>query len=204
MRTVLPRMSDLASRLGAGEAPGAPEDDGYLPRGLRRNRIAERSGADRAIELLLARIAGDVRTEVSPPEDSVEAPEPVADLSRATLALVTEAGCVPQGNPDRLPSRRAHGWLRYELTGVGSMNAEAYETVHAGFDTGAANADPNRLVPLAAVRELEEEGRIGRLHDALYTTTGVDTPLAAARTFGQEIGFELREAGVEAVLLTGT
>jgi glycine reductase len=204
MRVVLPRMAAIATRLAAGETLGSPEEEGYLPRGLRRNRVVERSGAERAIELILAKLAGDVRTEVAPTGDVVEPPGPIADMRTATLALVTEAGCVPQGNPDRLPSRRAHSWLRYPLEGVGSMGADSYQTVHAGFDTRAANADPNRLVPLDAVRELEHEGRIGRLHDVFYTTTGVDTPVAAARRFGQEIGTELREAGVEAVLLTGT
>jgi glycine reductase complex component B subunit gamma len=204
MRAVLPRMAEIATRLAAGETLGSPGEDGYLPRGLRRNRIAERSGAERAIELLLAKLAGDVRTEVAPTADVVQPPGPIADVGKVTLALVTEAGCVPQGNADRLPSRRAHSWLRYPLQGVGSMDAGSYQTVHAGFDTRAANADPNRLVPLDAVRELEHEGRIGRVHDVFYTTTGVDTPVASARRFGQEIGTELREAGVEAVLLTGT
>jgi glycine reductase len=204
MRTVLPRMAGLARRLGSDQTLGTPEEEGYLQRGLRRNRIVERTGAERAIELLLGKLSGDVRTEVTPAGDVVPPPGPVPDLATATLALVTEAGCVPQGNPDRLPSRRAHSWLRYPLTDVGSLRADAYQTVHAGFDTHAANEDPNRLVPLDAVRELEGEGRIGRLHEVFYTTTGVDTPVASSRRFGQEIGAELKENGVEAVLLTGT
>ena len=76
--------------------------------------------------------------------------------------------------------------------------------MHAGFDTTAANADPNRLVPLDAVRELEAEGRIGSLHDMFFTTSGVDTPVATSAKFGREIAEELRDAGVEAVILTGT
>jgi glycine reductase len=87
---------------------------------------------------------------------------------------------------------------------VASLSADAYATVHAGFDTTVANLDPNRLVPLDAVRELEAEGRIGKLHETFYTTTGVDTPVAAAAKFGQEIAAELHEAGVQAVILTGT
>jgi glycine reductase len=54
------------------------------------------------------------------------------------------------------------------------------------------------------VRILESEGRIGRLHDTFYTTTGNGTPVAASTRFGQEIAAELAEAGVEAVLLSGT
>jgi glycine reductase len=204
MRLVLPIVAGLARRLAEGAEVGPPADEGYLPRGLRRNALSGRTGAARAIELVLLKLSGDVRTEIVPFGDRVAPPPPVADLADALLALVTEAGCVPQGNPDRLPSRRAHAWLRYPLDGVSSLDAGSYESVHAGFDTTAANADPNRLVPLDAVRELEAEGRIGRLHETFYTTTGVDTPVAVAARFGQEIAQELREAGVQAVILTGT
>jgi glycine reductase len=76
--------------------------------------------------------------------------------------------------------------------------------VHGGFDVALANEDPNRLVPLDTVKALESEGRVGRVHDAFYTTTGNGTPVAAATRFGQEIAAELRDAGVEAVLLSGT
>jgi betaine reductase len=204
MRAALPAMASLAGRLAAGETIGSPEEVGYLPRGLRTNVLAGRAGAARAIELLLAKLAGDTRTEVGPRGDRVPPAPPVADIARATLALVTEAGCVPQGNPDRLPTRRAHTWLRYPLDGVASMDAAAYTTVHAGFDTAQAKLDPNRLVPLDAARALEASGAFGRLHDAFYTTSGVDTPVATAAMFGREIAVELRNAGVEAVILTGT
>ena len=204
MREVVPVVASLASRLATGEPVGEPDDEGYLPRGLRVNALVDRTGADRAIDLLLAKLAGDVHTEVSPRGDRVPPPPPVVDLPSARIALVTEAGCVPQGNPDRLPSRHSNIWLRYDLTGVTTLGPGAYESVHAGFETGAANADPNRLVPLDAARELEREGAIGSVHHAFYTTSGVDTPVAVAARHGQEIAAELREAQVGAVVLTGT
>jgi betaine reductase len=204
MRAVLPVVASIAERLAAGEPVGSPEEEGYLPRGLRQNVRAERTGAARAIDLLLAKLSGDTRTEVAPTGDRVAPPPPVEDIAAATLALVTEAGCVPQGNPDRLPTRHANIWLRYPIDGVTSLSADRYGSVHAGFDTSAANEDPNRLVPLDAVRELESQGRIGRVHEAFYTTSGVDTPVATSAKFGQEIAQELRNAGVDAVILTGT
>ena len=54
------------------------------------------------------------------------------------------------------------------------------------------------------MRALEGEGRLGRIHDAFYTTTGNGTPVAVSTRFGQEIAAELTESGVEAVLLSGT
>jgi betaine reductase len=203
MREALPRLAALASKLASGAELGPPEEEGYLPRGFRRNTFADKTGAERAIDLLLAKLGGDTRTEVAAGFDRVDPPAPV-DLSQALLALVTEAGCVPQGNPDRLTTIRAQGWLRYELDGEETLAPERYESVHGGFDVTLANEDPNRLVPVDVVRELERSGRIGRLLDSFYTTTGNGTPVASATRFGEEIGAELRDAGVSAVLLSGT
>ena len=204
MRTALPKIAGLANRLGRRELVGNAAQDGYLPRGLRKNVRASEAGADRAIAALLAKLGGDVRTEVVSAPGHVPPPSGIADLGSCTLALVTEAGCVPQGNPDGLPSRHATLWLRYPLTGVDYLSPVRYESVHAGFDTLAANQDPNRLVPLDAARALEKSRRIGRLHPFFYTTSGVDTPEAVAAKFGQEIASELVSAGVQAVILTGT
>ena len=204
MREALPRVARLAAALAEGRELGAPDEEGYLPRGPRRNYLAEQTGAERAIELLLGKLAGETRTEVGGGLDRVDPPPPVPDLGDALVALVTEAGCVPQGNPDRLASVRAQGWFRYRLDGEDRLTSARYESVHGGFDVTLANEDPNRLVPLDAARALEREGRIGRLHEAFYTTTGNGTPVVLATRFGQEIAAELRDAGVGAVLLSGT
>jgi glycine reductase complex component B subunit gamma len=204
MRDALPRLAKLALALGEGRDLGTADEEGYLVRGFRRNYFAEQTGAERAIELLLGKLAGGTRTEVGGGLDRVDPPAPVPDLSEALVALVTEAGCVPQGNPDRLQSVRAQGWFRYELNGEETFTSARYESVHGGFDVTLANEDPNRLVPLDAARALEQEGRIGRLHEAFYTTTGNGTPVVVATTFGREIAGELKEAGVGAVLLSGT
>jgi glycine reductase len=204
MRDALPVVASLAKRLGAGEPVGDAETENYLPRGIRVNVLSDRTGAVRAIDLLLAKIAGDVRTEVEPRGDRVPPTAPITDLTSTRIALVTEAGCVPQGNPDRLPTRHANVWLRYPIVDVDSLDADRYQSVHAGFDTAFANADPNRLVPLDAARALEHVHAFGALHDVFYTTSGVDTPVATAARHGQEIAADLREAQVGAVILTGT
>jgi betaine reductase len=204
MRDALPRLATLASALAEGRELGGADDEGYIPRGFRRNYVADQPGAERAIDLLLRKLEGETRTEVGGGLDRVEPPGPVQDLSEALVALVTEAGCVPQGNPDRLQSVRAQGWFRYELDGEETLSSARYESVHGGFDVTLANEDPNRLVPLDAARALEHEGRIGRVHEAFYTTTGNGTPVVVATRFGREIAAELSAAGVGAVLLSGT
>jgi glycine reductase complex component B subunit gamma len=204
MTTVVPVVAGLALRLAAGGALGDPDEEGYLPRGLRSMVRAEHSGAQRAIDHLLAKLGGEVRTEVAPTGDRVSPASAVVDLTAVRLALVTEAGCVPLGNPDRLPTRRAGVWLKYPIAEASSLSPDEFGSVHAGFDTTVANADPNRLLPLDAARELEREGAFGALHDVFYTTSGVDTPVATAARFGQEIAAELLASKVGAVILTGT
>ena len=204
MREALPRMARLAEAVVSGRELGSPAVEGYVPRGFRRNELAGKPGAERAIDLLLAKLGGEASSEVAGGFDRVAPPAPVSDLSSALIALVTEAGCVPQGNPDRLPTIRAQGWLRYQLGGARTLAPGQYESVHGGFDVTLANDDPNRLVPLDTMSKLAAEGRVGRVHDVFYTTTGNGTPVAASTQFGREIGAELVDSGVEAVLLSGT
>lgn len=204
MREALPRMARLAEAVVSGRELGSPAVEGYVPRGFRRNELAGKPGAERAIDLLLAKLGGETSSEVAGGFDRVAPPAPVSDLSSALIALVTEAGCVPQGNPDRLPTIRAQGWLRYKLGDARSLAPGQYESVHGGFDVTLANDDPNRLVPLDTMSKLAAEGRVGRIHDVFYTTTGNGTPVAASTQFGREIGAELVDSGVEAVLLSGT
>jgi glycine reductase complex component B subunit gamma len=204
MRDALPRMAGLARKLVGGESIGAPDVEGYIPRGVRHNVIDERPAAVRAVDLLLAKLSGVIVSEVAPPPQRTEPPPPIDDPTRVRLALVTESGLVPAGNPDRLESNRARNWLAYSLEGMTAFAPGAFESVHGGFDVRAVNADPNRLVPLDAVRSLEQEGRFGELHETLYTTTGNSTPVATAARFGAEIAQRLREAAVQAVILTGT
>ena len=112
---------------------------------------------------------------------------------------------MPQGNPDRLPTRHANVWLRYPIGGVGHPRPRA----RTSPSTRASTPPPPTPTRTGSCRSTpparsSDAGRFGALHDAFYTTTGVDTPVAAAATFGQEIAAELREAQVGAVILTGT
>jgi len=83
MREALPILGRLASALAAGRELGSPDEEGYLPRGFRRNRFAEQPGAERAIDLLLAKLGGEVRSEVAAGFDRVPPPASRSDRTRA-------------------------------------------------------------------------------------------------------------------------
>jgi len=204
MRASLERLAGAIKTLSRGEE--LREQDGRIGRAPRRNRLAAETAAGRSVALMLARLAGDrERTEVPLPSFGQITPSaPLEDPASARIALLTEGALVPMGNPDRLESARATRWLRYDLDGLDALEAGDFQSVHGGFSTVAANADPHRLLPLDVARELEQEGRIGTLHHEYLVTAGNGTQVATARSFGVEWAAELRQAGVQAAILTAT
>jgi len=206
MSEALASMARLALRLARGEALGPADVEGYIPRGNRRNMLDTRTGAERMVAMLVARLRGErFRTELALPTfDRVPPAPPVRDVARARLALVTEAGIVPHGNPDGLESWRASKWVKYRIAELDALTAERFTSVHGGFDTTQIRKDPHRIVPLDVVRELQREGRLGYVHPDLYVTMGNVAPVARAQRFGREIADDLRKEGIEAVLLSAT
>lgn len=206
MLPAITRMLALGRKLVAGDPIGRPAEEGYFPRGITRNELATHTGAERATTMLLAKLRGQAfETEVPVPQfEHVTPPARVADLRRARVALVTDGGFVPKGNPDGIEPMAATKYGGYDVSGKDALQAAEYDNVHRGYDTTYVKQDPNRLIPLDVVRELEQEGKIGALHDIVYSTTGVATTLENSRRMGQEIAAKLKAAGVDAVILTST
>jgi glycine reductase len=204
MRPTLDRLGAAARKLADGEE--LTQADGQIGAVARRNRMADQNAAQRAVALVRARLGGDAEaTEIPLPSfDQVTPAAPVEDPADALIALVTEGGLVPAGNPDRLQSARATKWVRHSLEGRDSIVAGEFESVHGGFSTQWANAEPNRILPLDMAREMEREGAIGKLHTEYLGTTGNGTTVADARRFGTEWAAELRRANIQAAILTAT
>jgi len=206
MGEALPRLAALALKVGRGAEIGSADDEGYFPRGMRRNVRVPVGAAERAVEMLLAKLHGrSYRTELAIEGfGTVAPPPPVPDLSRALVALVTESGLVPSGNPDRLETWNASKWFRYPIAERTGLERGEFEAWHGGCDTAGTNDDPDRTVPLDAARILEKEGIIGRLHDHYYVTTGNMANIKTMARIGGEMATDLARQGVEAVILTAT
>lgn len=205
MRDALSAMLAVGRKRLRGE-PLDPELDGLIPRGLRRNRFASKTGAERAVDMLLHKLSETpFETEYSMPRfDRVEPAPALTDSTRATLALVTSGGIVPRGNPDHIESANASCFGAYDIGGVEGISSETHESAHGGYDQTFASQDPNRVLPVDAARILERAGKIGRLYPTYFTTVGNGTSVDRARRFGLEIAGRLRNAGVDAVILTST
>lgn len=206
MRKSVPVMAKLALKIMKGEKIGASCEEGYMPNGVRCNFFEKERGSARAVKMLLDKLADKpFTTEYPMPSFDRVAPNPaIEDLSKATIALCTSGGIVPKGNPDHIESSSASHYGEYSIAGVEKLTEETYETAHGGYDPVYANEDPNRVLPVDVMREFEREGRIGKLHDYFYTTVGNGTAVASAKKFAAEFAKKLRDANVNAVIMTST
>ena len=69
-----------------------------------------------------------------------------------------------------------------------ALTADAFETAHGGYAPVYANDNPDRVVPVDALRQLEKEVRIGRLIPNFYSTVGNGTSVANAKNYAADIG----------------
>ncbi|HAL47171.1 MAG: glycine/betaine/sarcosine/D-proline family reductase selenoprotein B [SAR202 cluster bacterium] len=207
MPAVLKTMAALGLKLAEGAELGPASEEGYMPRGLRRFVMRDSSGAERAADMLKARLNNQPFTsevfikqyEVIPP------PAPVEKLSDVTVALITTGAVVPKGNPDDMPAVFATDYFTYSIEGLDELMQDEWESVHAGFNTGFINThDPNYALPLAAVRQLEKEGIIGSVFPRMYSLPGVATAQNDSLSFGAKMANELKDNNVGAALLVAT
>jgi glycine reductase len=201
------KIAGLALKLGRGEPLGSAEDEGYLPRGIRRSVERADIGAERAIEMVVARVHDrPFRTEIPVASyDRVAPTPPVADLTGTKLAIVSSGGLVPRGNPDRLVSAFAERFFRYSIADQPGMRLGEWESIHGGYSTRIVNTrNPNFVIPLDVVRELEAAGAIGSLHPEFYVTVGNGTAVSDAKRMGAQIAEELVAEKVGAALFVAT
>lgn len=203
---VVPKMISFAFRLLSGEAIGSPEEEGYIPRGIRVNVRDPQRGSRRAVEMLINKLEGNpFETELPMPVFDRVPPAPsITDLCEAMIAIATEGGIVPQGNPDRIEAHNASKWCRYPIRDVPRLEKGSYEVAHGGYDPVPANDDPNRVLPLDAARVCEQDGLFSRLYDYYPVTVGNVTAVRSAEKYGREIGEMLKSEGVQGVILTST
>ena len=206
MRKAVPIMAKLALKLAFGERIGASIEEWYLPGGARVNFFEKERGSKRAVDMLLKKMAGEpFVTEYPMPDfDRVPPSAAVADISKATVALVTSGGIVPKGNPDRIESSSASKYGEYDITGVDDLTSDTYETAHGGYDPTYANQDADRVLPVDVLRQFEEEGKIGKLYNKFYSTTGNGTSTKSSKAFAREFSQKLKDDNVKAVILTST
>ena len=206
MVTALTMMARLALKLGQGEELAPAEVDGYLPRGVRRTHDRQRPGYQRALDMLTTKLRGTpfvTEVPIHIPERVAPA-VPLAHLSAATIAMVTTGGLVRKGNPDKQVSANATRYYRHAVGELRSLSGKDWEAYHAGYFNHVVNSNPNYILPLNFLRDLEDEGTIGGVFESIYALPGVSTPVAMSRAMGRDIARDLKEAKVDGCLLVAT
>lgn len=206
LRKSLPKIVNLIKKMAAGEEILGPSVEGYLERGIRVNYFAEKRGATRGMDMLIKKMAGEpFETDLPMPKfDRVPPADAIADMKHARIAVVTSGGVVPQGNPDHIESSNATKYGVYSIEGMESMSPEDFTTIHGGYDRQFVMKNPNLVVPLDVLRELEKEGEFGELVNYFCTTTGTGTATGSAAKFGDSIGQKFIDEHVDGVILVST
>ena len=206
MKKAVPVFVNLIEKMATGAEILGPKIEGYLERGIRVNYFAEERGATRGMGMLLKKMAGEpFETDLPMPKfDRVDPAEPIKDIKKAKIAVVTSGGIVPIGNPDHIESSNATKFGYYTMEGMDSLSKDDYMTIHGGYDRQYVLENPNLVVPLDALRKLEKEGEFGELVNYFATTTGTGTATGSAAKFGDEIGKRFKAEGVDGVILTST
>ena len=164
MGKAVPAMAAVMLKLLKGEAIADPEAAGVFPKGIRKNMFYEQPGAERAVQMLIKKLNGEAfRTEYPMPVfDRVEPRPAIADISKATIAIVTSGGIVPFGNPDHIAASSAQNYGAYDLDGVTDLRKGEYMTAHG--------LDHQLDLVLAAFRDPEssERDRPGRVFQVFF------------------------------------
>jgi len=206
MAEALAGVARLALKLGRGETLGPASREGYLPQGRRVPFDRGRPGHLRALDMLLDKLHGrpfQTEVPVQMPDRVAPAP-PIADLSRATIGLVTTGGLVRKGNPERAVSRMASRFHRHSVKELESLSGNDWEAFHAGYFNHIVNSNPNYILPLSFMRDLQRMGAIGDVFEWMYALPGVGTSVANSRVMGREIAQDLKAGGVDGALLVST
>jgi glycine reductase len=186
-----------------------PDEYGYFSRIILRNEYTDKSAAKRSVDKLLAKMKGSTfESEVILPKfEKIEPPSPVKDLRACEIILISDGGLVPKGNPDGLSGRGNLRWTTYEIETFlpEKFNSSNYEIAHTGYFPVQILENPNRLVPVDAMREFVKEGRVGKLHPTFFSTSGNATVSRRCAEMGEEMGAEIKKrGGIDAVILTST
>lgn len=206
MKKAVTKMVKLANKILKEEKIGLPDEEEYISKGIRINVFKEKTGAERALDMLIKKLKDEeFKTEIPiPVYETIEAAKPVVNMKKAKIALLTTSALVPINNPDHLPAATAKFYKKYSIKDIDKFKEGEFESVHAGFDPVYANENPNRLLPLDLLKELERDGEIGSLYDEYFVTTGNSTSVADATRMGKEIAEELLKQGIDGAIMTST
>ena len=206
MRDALAKIASLSRKLAAQSPIGRPHEEGYIPRGFRVDTFKTQTSAQRAVQMLLDKIAERPFISEIPVEtlEAIPVAAPIAKIKEACLALITTSGVIPSGNPDGFRGFQNIRWGKYPIEKLNSMLDGDWDVLHGGYNTEFIEKNPNWGVPLDACRVMVKEGLFAGLSDHFYCTPGARGLLSVMHRLGQEMALDMKANGVDGVLLVST
>ena len=206
MRKTAAFMAAFAKRLVEGDTIKDGKEEHYHGSGPAVVIDYSIPAAKRGIDMLLAKHAGrPFHTEVvMPNHEEIPVPVLTTPLSECKIGLVTDGGLVPKGNPAHQVPTNSKAFKKYSIAGMDTLKAQDWEVSHQGYNNAFVLQDPNRLVPVDALRKLVKAGVVGSMDDAFYSTAGVMTPMEKCKKFGEGIAKGLIADGCDAAIETST
>tara|TARA_Y100000588_G_scaffold394571_1_gene515777 strand:- start:3142 stop:4191 length:1050 start_codon:yes stop_codon:yes gene_type:complete len=206
MESALDKIVEIGLKLVSGEKLNSAQEEGYFPSGVRYNIQLETSASPRAVDMLLKKIKGVpfVSELIVPVLDKVDPPEPISDLKKAVIAIASEGGMVPPDNPHKIPGSRTNKWGMYSFSGKKELEQDSFISIHGGFNTVFVNEDPDRIIPLDALRIFEDNGEIAKVYEDFFSTCGNGGAFGHMQEIGQSWAKELKNGGVAGVILPAT
>jgi len=205
MAETVKRMAEFAYKIYDGTLERDPETEGFYERGWMVAKKYEDMASKRVVDMLLKKVAGEpFKTEIfMMKNEKIDPPAPVGSLKEATVLFATDGALCPQGNPDGMKVGDSVVFHEYSIDGVNTLSKDGYTCVHGGFDTSFVKENPNRLIPLDAMRTLENEG-VTKFHNAFLSTSGLVTGVVASAKMGREMAQYVKDHNIDAVILTST
>ena len=155
-------------------------------------------------ELLGADAEGYYVSEYKVEQEEAVKPLPAIDVKGKRIAFVTTGGFVPMGNPDRIASGSCTHYGKYFIGDQTELKSGDWISVHGGYNVNYVAENPMLLVPLDAFHKHMEEGHFASLHPYVYSLSGNQTTKGDSQRMAREILADLRNDGVDAVIVGST
>jgi len=186
-----------------------PLEDPYKGPNPITNVMQSKTGAERAVDLVLDKIAGRPWKPEVDVDGSHPAPYPaspgIKDITKAKIAFVTGGGLVRIGETPFAPAGATDGrFATYNLAGITALNPSEWEVHHGGYTMQWIKEDPHRLHPLPEIRQLEKEGKCGKCSDTLYSYSSLSSYWLGMRLVGEGILPLLKADKIDAVITDAT
>ena len=206
MEEALKKMVHFVSKLLTDSTVGTPTVEGYLPRGFRNDEPVNKDGAERALDMLLDKIAGRSFVSEIPIEhlDVVPVAPCITNITNARIAIAATDGVLPKGNPDGFKATRNTQWRKYSIENLDTMSKAEWDVLHSGYNNEFVRENPNFGVPLDMCRELENEGAFAEIYPYYYMTTGVSAAIPVMQRIGREMGADMKTEGIDAAFLVSS